>query len=110
MVLPSEGAIELVDVGVTEDAPEAVARGELGVERARVLEIKADVGEFGLEPREEGGERSLVAREVLVSLALIVVQIAHLAELVLALLLLVLLLLLHSIGFRVRVSVWFLSL
>ena len=43
------------------------------------------------------------------SLALIVVQIAHFAELVLTLLLL-LLLLLRSIGFRVRVRVWFLSL
>lgn len=40
------------------------------------------------------------------SLALIVVQIAHFAELVLTLLFF----LLRSIGFRVRVRVWFLSL
>jgi hypothetical protein len=119
MPLPSEEATELVDVEVAEDAPKAVARGELGAERARVPEEETNVRELGLEPREEGWERVLVAREVLVALALIVVQIAHLAEFVVSLLLLRLLLLIvvvifiiifRGIGFRVRIRAWFLSL
>lgn len=119
MRLPGQGATELVDVEVAEDAPEAVARGELGPERARVLEEETNVRELGVEPREEVREGALVAREVLVALALVVVQIAHLAELVVALLLLRLLLLtvvviftiiFRGIGFRVRIRVWLLSL
>jgi hypothetical protein len=51
MRLPGEGATELVDVEVTEDAPKAVARGELGPERARVLEEETNVRELGVEPR-----------------------------------------------------------
>lgn len=60
-----------------------------------------------------------MAREILVALALVVVQIAHLAEFVVALLLLRLLLFIvvvifiiifRSIGFRVRIRVWLLSL
>jgi hypothetical protein len=54
MPLPSEEATELVDVEVAEDAPKAVARGELGAERARVPEEETNVRELGLEPREEG--------------------------------------------------------
>lgn len=119
MRLPSEGATELVDVEVAEDAPEAVARGELGAERARVPEEETNVRELGAEQREEGREGALVAREVLVALALVVVQIAHLAELIFALLLLCLLLLIvvvifiiifRRIGFRVRIRVWLLIL
>lgn len=88
MQLPSEGATKLVDVAVAKNAPEAVARGEVGGERAGILEEKTDISKLGLEPREEGREGGLVTGEVLVALALVVVQIAHLAELVLALLLL----------------------
>lgn len=52
-----------------------------GAEEARVCEKEADVRELGLEFGEEDGERLLVAGEVLVALALVVIQLANLAVL-----------------------------
>jgi hypothetical protein len=42
-----------VDIEVAEDAPDAIARGEFRAENGRVFEKEANVGEFGLETREE---------------------------------------------------------
>lgn len=71
----------LIDVHVAEDAPQAVAGGVFRAEEGRVFEKEADIGELGLEFGEEDGQRLLVAGEVLVTLALVVIQLANLAVL-----------------------------
>lgn len=48
-----EGAASFVDIEIAEDAPDAIARGEFRAENGRVFEKEANVGEFGLETREE---------------------------------------------------------
>lgn len=103
-ILPSEGAISLVNVGIAEGAPEASARGVFEAERGRVFEEEEDVGELGLEAREESREGLGVAPDVLVARTLVMIQLANRA--ILELMLLFLLPLLHScVGFRVRVRV-----
>ena len=79
--VPGKRATDLIDVGVAEYAPEAISRGVFGAEKARVSEEELEIREFGLEAREEGGERFGVVREVLVATALIVTEPAYLAEL-----------------------------
>lgn len=54
--------IELLDVDIAEDAPEPVSRNVLGAEQARVVEEEPDVAQFGAEPIEVPGKRSLVVR------------------------------------------------
>lgn len=112
MRLPSKGATKLVDVGIAKNTPQAVARGEVETEKGRVLEEEANVGELGLKPGKEGREGTFVAWEVLVALALVVVQVAHLTELVLALrvLLLLLIAVITVIVVDFRVTVLLLSL
>ena len=69
-----------MDIEIAEDAPDAIARGEFRAENGRVFEKEANVGEFGLETREEIRERFFVVWKVLVVLALIVIQITCFAE------------------------------
>lgn len=79
---PGEGATKLIDIGLAEDAPKAIARGMFGAERARVSEKESDIGNLVVvEPREESREGLGVAGKVLMAVALIVTQLAHLAEL-----------------------------
>ena len=92
--VPGKGTVEFGDVLVAEDAPEAIARSELGIERDWGVEEEANVGEFFAEAGEEGGEGFLVIRKVLVAETLVVVYVARFAELELAFLLLLLLLML----------------
>lgn len=86
-MIPGKGTRELADILVTENTPEAIMRSRLGTERDRGLEEDANIGEFVLEAREEGGEGFFMLREVLVAETLIVIYIADLAELKLTFLL-----------------------
>lgn len=73
--IPGVVGLELGDVGVAEDAPEAVERGVM-VEEGRgrgVFEEEAEVGEVGEEAGEEGREEFLVVWEVDVASTLVVV-------------------------------------
>lgn len=73
---------------VTENTPEAITGSKLRTERGRCFEEGANIGEFTLEAREEGGKGYFVFREVLVADTLVVIYIADLAELKLNFLLL----------------------
>lgn len=49
--VPGKGTGVFVDVLVAEDTPEAIARSQLGIERDRGVEEKANIGEFFTEAR-----------------------------------------------------------
>lgn len=51
-IVTYEETVELVDVGIAEDAPEAIARGVFRAKKGGVFEEEANVGEF----LEEAGE------------------------------------------------------
>ena len=55
------------------------------LERAKLLKKRGGIEEFGLEARKEVQEQTLVGQKVIKLLALIVVQIAHFANLILGL-------------------------
>lgn len=107
--IPNERATKLIDVPLAEDAPKAITRGMFGAEKARVFEEEADIGKlFVVEARKESREGLGMAGKVLMAVALIVIQLAHLAELEFrpSLLLLVtrrIAFLRRSISFRIRV-------
>ncbi|GER32179.1 MAU2 chromatid cohesion factor homolog [Striga asiatica] len=68
-----EWVIELENVAIAEDAPEAVLIREVGADRRRGFKEGFDMGELGLEARKERGERSFVSREVIVAATLVMV-------------------------------------
>lgn len=79
--VPGEGAADLVDVAVAEDAPEAVEGGVLRAERGRITEEEAKIRQLAVETCEEGGKGTGMGREVLVAAPLVVVSLTHLAVL-----------------------------
>lgn len=85
-MIPGKGTRELADILVTENTPEAIG-SKLGIERDRIAEVEANIGEFVSEAREEGGKGIFVVREVLMAETLVVIYFADLAELKLTFLL-----------------------
>lgn len=73
--------MELENIKLAEEAPEAVGGGLFGAERGRVFEDGAEIGELRSKPREDRLQRLLVVGEEVVPPALVVVQLADLAEL-----------------------------
>lgn len=104
-IATSKGTTDLVDVRITDDAPEPVPRSVFRPEGVRVIEEESDVGEFGVESGEEGGEGFGVVWKVFVTLTLVMVEITNLAELVFVVLLLFLLHLLVVLNCHIKVSV-----
>lgn len=80
-IFTGEEAVELKNIKLAEDAPEPIEGGLVRAERGRVLQEEAEVDEFRSKPSEDRLQRLLVVGDIFVLLALVVVQLADLAEL-----------------------------